>query len=445
MAAEMTTYALVVGGERLKPVDAEEAQRIVDDLAIVVAENEGKLLNEVNLGCRSYREDGVAILAQFLTQELVKNVTIVKLDDMIAGVQTDPALRILEAICALFAHCTLKYVDLSDNALGNRGLEACDAVLGQQTELELVKFEDNGLAAESMAVLERQLTGSEHLQTLIFENNMVGPEGATHFAGIVGSCPSLTNIKYAQVRAGLAGARAVLQAIVDNTNLNLVSLDINGAKLFSDDQEDAIALLVQVITQNPNLKHLDIGDCELTDDGMNQLLPFLLGANLSLEFFNVCENELSIECCDKLADFLLQQQSTLCMFHAHGNEFTSQGVETLMGVYKDANDSRLENVDFSENQLGHRAAVALTQAALPNIQNVKLSGNGFSLRDVTRLEKRFGDALEEMEDNDEDAEFDDELEDEEIEEEVNEAPQHDDDDIDEIVAAISHGIRNAQI
>ena len=58
----MTTYALVVGGERLKPVDAEEAQRIVDDLAIVVAENEGKLLNEVNLGCRSYREDGVAIL-----------------------------------------------------------------------------------------------------------------------------------------------------------------------------------------------------------------------------------------------------------------------------------------------------------------------------------------------------------------------------------------------
>jgi hypothetical protein len=74
-----------------------------------------------------------------------------------------------------------------------------------------------------------------------------------------------------------------------------------------------------------------------------------------------------------------------------------------------------------------------------------LSGNGFSLRDVTRLEKRFGDALEEMEDNDEDAEFDDELEDEEIEEEVNEAPQHDDDDIDEIVAAISHGIRNAQI
>jgi hypothetical protein len=96
-------------------------------------------------------------------------------------------------------------------------------VLGQQrNNLEVVKFVDNGLAAESMALLEDWLAGSEHLTTLIFENQMAGSEGAMHFACIVASCPLLTTIKYAQARAGCDGACAILEAIVDNTGLNLV-------------------------------------------------------------------------------------------------------------------------------------------------------------------------------------------------------------------------------
>jgi hypothetical protein len=55
-------YTLEVGGDRLVPVDEEEAEHIVARLEIVVAKNMGNILNEVNLGCRSYQEDGVAIL-----------------------------------------------------------------------------------------------------------------------------------------------------------------------------------------------------------------------------------------------------------------------------------------------------------------------------------------------------------------------------------------------
>lgn len=81
----------------------------------------------------------------------------------------------------------------------------------------------------------------------------------------------------------------------------------------------------------------------------------------------------------------------------------------------------LETLDLSENELGHRVAVTLENAHLPHLQYVKLSGNGFPLRDVTRLQDRLGDALQELEDNDEDAEFDDEIDDEqdeEVEEEI---------------------------
>ena len=43
------TYALVIGGERNSPVNAEEAQRIVSRLQAVVADNEGKVLTTVNM------------------------------------------------------------------------------------------------------------------------------------------------------------------------------------------------------------------------------------------------------------------------------------------------------------------------------------------------------------------------------------------------------------
>jgi hypothetical protein len=129
-AATPETYALVVGGRQLVPVGAKESRRIVARLASVVAKNSGKTLIEVNLGCRTYREDGVAILKDFFHPELVKNVKILKLDDIIAGVQPDPALQILRAMCGWFEHCTIKHVDLSYNVLGNHGLEACDAILG---------------------------------------------------------------------------------------------------------------------------------------------------------------------------------------------------------------------------------------------------------------------------------------------------------------------------
>jgi Ran GTPase-activating protein (RanGAP) involved in mRNA processing and transport len=135
-----------------------------------------------------------------------------------------------------------------------------------------------------MAILKEQLADSIGLKTLIFNNNMVGPEGAAHFADIVATCPALTNINYAQVCAGLAGTHAVLQAIVDNKDLNLVSLDINSAKLYSEGNQGCIDHFGQAITQNPTLTHLHIGDCELTNVGMNQLLPTLLQAGLSPGF-----------------------------------------------------------------------------------------------------------------------------------------------------------------
>jgi Ran GTPase-activating protein (RanGAP) involved in mRNA processing and transport len=183
-------------------------------------------------------------------------------------------------------------------------------------------------------------------------------------------------------------------------------LDNNGTKLLSEDEDDGVVLLGGAILQNTTLTHLDIGDCELTNIGMNQLLPFLLQADLSLEFFNVCDNKLSFVCCYGLANLLCQQQPTLCTLHASLNQFTDQGVEILMSAYSDTDDNnpaRLWSIDYSTNELGHGTMLALVEAHLPNLQTITLSGNPFRPDDVRKLQDQFSTVLQELEENDEDS------------------------------------------
>jgi Ran GTPase-activating protein (RanGAP) involved in mRNA processing and transport len=70
-----------------------------------------------------------------------------------------------------------------------------------------------------------------------------------------------------------------------------------------------------------------------------------------------------------------------------------------MAVYTDE-ENVLEELFLTTNELGHRAAVALTAAVLPSLRQLHLDGNEFEFRDVQRLMDTFGDKLQEMGEND---------------------------------------------
>ena len=444
----MATYALTVAGDRLVPVVEEEARRITALWDEVRLENEGKTLVEVNLGCRSYRPDGAQVIADYLTPELVKDVKTARLDDMIAGLEGTKAFGILTVLCDCFRDCELTFVDLSENALGSKGLEACDSVLSQQKKLEELYLCDNGIAQESMETLKSQLP--VNLKTLHFFNNMVGSEGAEHFAEILRSCKRLENVRYAQVRAGVSGSLAVIRALDENTDLVLKKLDIDGASLEGKGLEHLCAIL----RRSTKLTYLNVGDCDLEQDGMVEVCNALMNCEPKprLEFLNLSENiseeeddddkPITPTCCNAIASLLHAQRESLRIFKCETNFLTSYGAERMMEVFNIEN-APLEELYLSENKFGHRAAVALERALLPNLRILKLNGNGFMLRDVTRLEEAFGEALEEMEDNEEDSNFDLELVDEgdeELEEELavaNAAPQRDQDDLEDLSQFLS--------
>lgn len=68
------------------------------------------------------------------------NLTTVDIADIIAGRPEDEALEVLRTICAAFQGVkTITSIDVSDNALGAKGLDACAALLEGQSQLTSLK------------------------------------------------------------------------------------------------------------------------------------------------------------------------------------------------------------------------------------------------------------------------------------------------------------------
>jgi hypothetical protein len=114
------------------------------------------------------------------------------LSDVIAGRPEDLALRVLTVLCSSLSGRTLTSIDVSDNAMGEKGINACKAVLAGQPALQSLRMCNDGLSASAMEAMRDLLlegaTGAEgeesssgtgtQLRKLHFFNNMSGDGGA---------------------------------------------------------------------------------------------------------------------------------------------------------------------------------------------------------------------------------------------------------------------------
>lgn len=397
-----TTYSLSATGERNTAVDEMVATELVEKWTIEVEEApEGAILDKVDLSARTYTVEGAKVIAEFLTP-LAENVVVAQLNDVIASRPEAEGLEILTSLCSIFANSTLTRVVLSDNALGNKGIDACRSVIADQPHLQELELLNNGLSKESMQLLSEIFKGSVHLRKLHFCNNMVGPKGAKFAGEILSTCPNLVSIRYAQCRQGREGTLSILQGL--EGKYSLVELDLDGSIINQGGEEeeeeaDTLTPLCNVLGVQPSLTHLNLKDCNLGTNGMTRVSEALLESNAKLIFLDVGCNELGPTPCSALADLLLANLQTLRTFKCEENELTYVGIERIMAVYTDE-ENVLEELFLTTNELGHRAAVALTAAVLPSLRQIHLDGNEFEFRDVQRLMDTFGDKLQEMEDND---------------------------------------------
>lgn len=91
---------------------------------------------QIKLSTKSFGlkpDDSAGVVARGL-RAAAASLTDVDLSDVIAGRPEDEALAALRTMSEALATLKLRRLDLSDNALGEKGLRACSAAFAKQVE-----------------------------------------------------------------------------------------------------------------------------------------------------------------------------------------------------------------------------------------------------------------------------------------------------------------------
>jgi Ran GTPase-activating protein (RanGAP) involved in mRNA processing and transport len=359
------------------------------------------------------------------------------LADIIAGRMEAEGLAVYRVLGQALATKQLLEIDMSDNAVGPKGLEACAEFLTNQARLQRLFFCNCGISAEAARtiadlVLFRTPTA---LHTLHFYNNMSGNGGAIAIADMVAASPQLRDFRFSSSRGGNAGGIALAKALRAAPGIQRIDVNDN---MFGVPGSSALAQSLRFATA---LTHLNVGDIGMGDEGLAALASALVrGPAHTLQELNVSANEITTAGAKPLAR-LVRRLTRLRVLRAEENELENEGARYIAraierrhgfrakaGVPAGEPDS-LEEVNLAENMVRNHGGLALATAAaahLPRLKLLRLSGNDLTTGGVERVRAALATAgleaaLASMDDEEGGDDASDEQEDEE-EEEAEEEP-----------------------
>jgi len=318
--------------------------------------------------------------------------------DIIAGRPESEGLAVYRALgAALRGGAPLQELDLSDNAVGPKGVAACHELLAGNPALQRLYFMNCGISAEAARSIggEVLFRVPTELTVLHLENNMSGGGGAIAIADIVAASPRLEDFKFASSRGTAEGGVALAGALRAAPGLRRLCLHDN---LFGAPTLQALAAALPSL---PLLTHLDVGDVLARDAGVGALAAALARAPpAALRSLDVSENEVGPRGARALA-VALRRLPALESLAAQGNDLDAAAAAALGAALlarrepSERASDPLRALNLSDCGFGGRAAEALALAAiaaLPNLQCLQLEGNGVTRAGYARIRNAVAEA-----------------------------------------------------
>ena len=379
----------------------------------------------VNLSTKSFAPEAARAAARGL--ERMSALETAHLADMISGVHELDALESLRIVSAAIvasgaAASSLRSIDLSDNALGEKGLRACEAMLSGAATLEKLYLQNNGLSMEACAALadillaplpgaaeKRATTTLTHLH---FFNNMSGSGGGVALAPLVERSPALASFRLGSTRCAAEGF-IPLCAALRTCGSSLTSLDLSDNTIGAAEGADALA---QCVAGLPNARILRLGDLGLEAEGIVKVCAGILksaggaDAPLVLEELDLAFNEIGAEEGAEALAALLVRAPKLRTLQLECNELSSAGVALIVAPLAAASHADVESLTLLDNEISSAGVMAIVAALVEKrkLTTLLLNGNTIGTDAVAALQASpaIAAALGTLEDNDADGDED---------------------------------------
>lgn len=395
------TFSLSGGREM---VDASRASVLLSEVATTV-----KTPTALKLSNKSFSFEAASLIASFIRSLDLSKLLIADMSDIIAGRPEEEALKVLAVISNSLSSCSLEELNLSDNALGAKGLNACKAVLIGKY-LQRLYLCNNGLSGEScklVATILAENGGYPPLRVLHFYNNMSGDVGGLAVADMIKMCPFLTDFRFSATRSQNQGCLAIAESLCSVSGL--IKLDMSDTTCGLA----AAKVIAGALKQNTLMTHLNLRDASLTEVGALAILRALVEANAPIEILDLSGNDLTEDSANEIAD-ILSLMTSLCQLYLDDNEFGTDGIVKIFNRLKSKSNSCLAGLkilsictcDITARGAYHVARY-LSDKKL--FRTLMIDGNQIveqGLEMIKSLFLRNGKFIKEFEDNDEDGDDD---------------------------------------
>lgn len=372
-------------------IEAEEAQELLSPL-----KEPGNSYTKICFSNRSFGLDAARI-AEPILLSLKGQLQEVDLSDFIAGRPEEEALNVMNIFSAALEGSILRSLNLSNNALGEKGVRAFGKLLKSQSSLEELYLMNDGISEEAARAVCELIPSTEKLRVLQFHNNMTGDEGAVAISEIVKRSPFLEDFRCSSTRVDSVGGIALSEALGKCAHLKKLDLRDNMFGL------EAGVVLSKALLNHANLTEVYLSYLNLEDEAAIAIANALKESAPSLEVLEMAGNDITAEAAPTIAAFIATKKS-LNKLNLAENELKDEGAIQIGKALEDS-QGQLKEVDMSNNLIRRAGARVLAHAVveMPEFKLLILNGNFISEEGIDELKDIFKaspDLLGPLDDND---------------------------------------------
>ena len=337
----------------------------------------------VTLSGKSFSLPAARVFAPLLSSQT--GLVEADLSDIIAQRNTEEAIAVLDCLCSAVSQHALQALNLSDNAIGARGVEAVSQALRQQRTLQRVTFNNDGLQGSAVAVLvdallhpyrtedekaanqprpptalyvpnaSSQPTAIRHVELI---RNLLPNRDPEPLVPLILSSPHLTHFILASTRLSPAGGLAIAKALASPALTSLIHVDLHDGKL---GPEAGLVLANQLLVpaKTQHLTHLNLGDIDVNDRDETGTAIRAIIVSLNKAAPNLRHLDL------------------------HHNDITPRLAKLLARSL--AHKRHLTHLCLDDNLIGTTGSIALLPLLPPSLQHLSLREVGLNTRAVPAL------------------------------------------------------------
>jgi len=311
------------------------------------------------LSGKSFGTDAASAAIEFLQE--AKDLQSVDIADIIAGRPEEEALKALEILTTVFKNTKPAKINVSDNALGKKGIIALRNLLDNQHNLQELYINNNGLDTAAAELIAELLLFQKptKLRTVHCINNLLSNGGGTALATVFAESPDLESVIITATRIGSEGGLSLAKGLSGTKNLRHLDLSDNTF------DEEGSQILANSLSDQPNLISLNLASTGLGDDGIEAIAKALEKTADKLEILNLSANEITEEGAKKL-NKLLKGKHFLKQLKLEENELGNEGTKLIATALQEGHEL-LEEVDLSVNGIEDNGALAIGKALLDKV------------------------------------------------------------------------------